>query len=206
MFKAIFRDMDLYKGIILASVALLPAVGWWAWSLQERISAGNIAVRKAQGRGGLLQQIGLLQRDMEEVHANKVGGITSDFRTFFQSQIFASSKNPLGSTDFTISTEQNRKVSSLRAIDSEVTIEFKKNGKDPYALPRDYINALLYNFENASKVWRLRHVRIRNESTERLVSQRRPPPPEFGDQWLLEKLVFARRSPDPTAVGSRRGR
>ena len=199
MFKAIFRDMDLYKGIILAAVAMIPAAGWWAWSLQQRIQAGEIAVRRAEGRSGLLQQIGTMQRDVEEVHRNKRQGIAGDYRTFFQSQIFKSSQTPLSASDFTISTEQDRKVSSLRAIDSEVTIEFKRNGKDQYALPRDYINALLYNFENASKMWRLRHVRIRNENTERLVSQKRPPPPEFGDQWLVERLVFARRSPDPSA-------
>ena len=199
MFKAIFRDMDLYKGIILASLVLLPAAGGWAWWVVGRIEAGEQARMSAERRDGLLHQIGSLQREVEEVQESKIqtgGGPGGGHRRVFQGQIFDSSPTPMRTSDFTIGTEQDRRVSQLRAIDSEVTIEFKRDGKEPYALPRDYITALLHNFENFSQVWKLRNLRIRNEEAQRLVGQKKAPPPELVDRWLVERLVMARRRPD----------
>ncbi len=154
----------------------------------------------AERRDGLLHQIGSLQREVEEVQENKLQtgntGQGGGHRRFFQGQIFDSSPTPMRTNDFTIGTEQDRRVSQLRAIDSEVTIEFKRDGKEPYALPRDYITALLHNFENFSQVWKLRNLRIKNEEAQRLVGQKKAPPPELVDRWLVERLVMARRRPD----------
>lgn len=199
MLKNAFRDMDLYKGIIFASLILLPAAGWWAWSLDNRIRAGERAIATAETT--LLREIGSLQTEVEEVQRNKLpgGGIsgTGDHRVFFQNQIRGSSTTPLSSSDFTITPETEVTVRRLNAVDSEVTIEFARSGREDYALPRDYIMALLFNIESAPpQVWKLRHVRLRNEDTQRLVTQKQPPPPEIGDTWLVDGLKYARRSPD----------
>lgn len=198
--RAVFRDMDLYKGIILASLVLLPAAGWWAWSLDSRIRLGEQAIRAAET--SVLQAIGSLQAEVEEVQRNKLpgGGIgtgTGDHRVFFANQIRGSSSSPLSSNDFRITPENDLRVPRLNAIDSEVTIEFKRSGKDDYALPRDYIMALLFNIESAQpQIWKLRHIKLRNEETQRLVSQKQAPPPEIGDMWLVDGLKYVRRSPD----------
>ncbi len=197
MFKVLFRDMDLYKGIILASLVLLPAAGWWAWSLQTSIEKGELARVEAEKPGGLLQSIGSLQRDIEEVKVNLQRGVGGDHRTFFQTRIIKSSPTPLSDDDYVIGVEVDRSLRSLNAIDSEVSIEFKRRGREAFALPRDYINALLYNFENPPSIWKLRYLKLTNDDTKRSGGRRGlAPPPELADSWLLDRLVYARRRPD----------
>ncbi len=197
MFKVLFREMDLYKGIILASLVLLPAAGWWAWSLQTSIEKGELAIRQAEGSGGLLQSIGGRQKEIEEVKANQRTVGTSDHRTFFQTRIIKSSPTPLSDDDYVIGVEVDRSLRSLNAIDSEVSIEFKRRGREAFALPRDYINALLFNFENPPSIWKLRYLKLTNEDIKGLGGRRGlAPPPELADSWLLDRLVYARRRPD----------
>ena len=48
------KTMDLYKGIILMSVLLLPAGGWWVSKLQTEIEQCEDALYQATKNGGML--------------------------------------------------------------------------------------------------------------------------------------------------------
>jgi len=41
---SLFRNMDAYKAVVVASLVLTPAAGWWAWSLNQDIALAQKAV------------------------------------------------------------------------------------------------------------------------------------------------------------------
>ena len=66
-----FRTLDLYKGLILGCLLLLPAAGYWIYSLQKRIEDCNRSIIVSTRAGGTLEQIGQLQRKMDTIKSNR---------------------------------------------------------------------------------------------------------------------------------------
>lgn len=203
-----FRKLDLYKGIILLCVVALPACGWWCWQQEKEIVACNDAIWKATKPGGLLEQIGALQKKVELVVENRVS--TSDAikmpRPYFDGQILAAASTGLTTTDYTLTDPKEEPAvmggGKQRAADFVVDVTWKR--KD-LALPLAFVYAVLFNCESGNKtgvsrdgqrsVWKLRDLEIVNATDEKSLTSYNTPPAELGDNWLIKKMTFARREP-----------
>ena len=203
-----FKEMDLYKGIILLSVVLLPLGGWWIHNLDGEIQKCEDSLRAATRRGGFVEDIGKLQKQIETVAQNRRsndGGI-QDPRTYFEGQILTVSSN-LKSDHFSPSAPRDEPVTIGRqkAVDKVVTINWGK-GKDRKEVKMDFVYAVLFNCESGARagggvvnaspsVWRLRSLKLANVTTEKLLSRKKTPPPELEDRWHIREMKFARREP-----------
>lgn len=213
-----FKNMDLYKGIILASLVLLPVTGFWCNSLNNEIKATRAAIDEAIKPGGLLEQIGSLQKKVELVESNRMS--TSDatrmHQTYFAQQIANSTRGPLAATDYDIAPSKEdvvRTGTKQVAIDHVVAITWGKPGasrKEPVS--RDFLFALLFNCESGARraseqssvqsIWKLRKLTIENATTETLLGKSAPPPPELEDKWFIRALEFVRREPKKEGRGT----
>ena len=63
--------LDLYKVVIVASLLLLPAVGWWIKTTRASIEAAERALTEATKPDGLLEEIGKLQKQLRTVEENR---------------------------------------------------------------------------------------------------------------------------------------
>ena len=195
--KKIFADMDLYKGIILFSALAIPAAGVFAYMTNERLVSAKKSMVDARKSRGDLEMIGEFQKRLEEIKKNSSRGNSGDqYRLYFERQITASATQGLKRSDFQISNEKPRKVAKLRAEDVEVTIAFKKDGKDEFPLPRSFINTVLRRCEgNSNGVWKVRQLKMRNKEVFENTRGKKAPPRTVADNWIINTLVFARRQP-----------
>jgi hypothetical protein len=207
----LFRSMDLYKGIIVLSLLLAPVGAWWVMSLRASIDETQKSITAATRPGGLLDEIGSLERGMDVVKDNRtIADSVSNPAIYFQGQILASAGGHISQSDFTVPPPQKKpgSVDKQRFIDYEQSVLFerKENGRNEMKLPRDFIWAVILNCEfglggassasaAANSVWKLRELDMTNAASEDLRGNKTPPP-ELTDDWLLKKLVFARRAPD----------
>lgn len=202
------RNMDLYKAIVLLSLVLLPLGGWLLNRQDEDIAACRKAIADATRPGGLIEQIGGLQRKVEIVVQNRhaMSDAIKDPGVYFQDQILAGVGSGLKSNDFTpmppreeVSTLKNSKQ---RVADFVVDINWLR--KDP--VPMDFIYAVLFNCESGARavsvgdpveqsVWKLRELVVENATGERLLSARKTPPPQLDDKWTIRRMSFVRREP-----------
>jgi len=204
-----FRKLDLYRGIILLCLVALPACGWWCWTLEQSIADCKDAIAKATRPGGLLEQIGALQKKVELVVENRVS--TSDAikqpRLYFDGQILTAASQGLTNTDYSLSDPKEESAQmgggKQRAADYVVDVTWKR--KD-LALPLAFIYAVLFNCESGNKtgvsrdgqrsVWKLRDLEIVNATDETIVNNSfKTPPVELEDRWFIKKMQFARREP-----------
>ncbi|MCK5942944.1 MAG: hypothetical protein KAI24_13285 [Planctomycetes bacterium] len=197
------KDMDLYKGIILLSVVLLPLGGWWISSLDEQIVQCEAALRTATKPGGYLEEIGKLQKQIEIVAQNRRSVSIEDPRTYFEGQILAVSPD-LKPDDFSPKAPKQDKetVGRQKVTDHVVEIDWGR-GSDRKEFKMDFVYAVLFNCESGASaggasdgppsVWRLRTLKLTNSSAERL--RQKTPPPELEDRWHIEQMAFARREP-----------
>lgn len=191
---SLFRDMDLYKGIIILSLLLIPgALGFVFW-VQGELQAAQAAVAAAERpRTGEIEKIGALQRQFETVDQNAASVRTSGGSpaVYFQNQITTSSKGTIGANDYEVSPEKTSAVPGRRdAQDQLVSINFRKG----LVLPRALIHALVFNCESAGvQVWKLRRLRVSNVEIAKLRNQ--APPQTVADDWEIGTLEFARRKP-----------
>lgn len=198
-----FKEMDLYKGIILLSVVLLPLGGWWINGLDAQIVSCQAALRTATKRGGYLEEIGKLQKQIEVVAQNRRAVSIENPSTYFETQIRAASPNLRGD-DFSPRqpTARPNTIGRQRVVDQVVSIDWGKS-KDRRDVKMDFVYAVLFNCESGARangvtggppsVWKLRSLKLRNASLER--SRGKTPPPELEDRWTIEKMEFARREP-----------
>jgi tellurite resistance protein len=206
-----FKEMDLYKGVILASVLLLPAAGWWIQKNRQGIEAANRAVVEATRSHGVLERIAELQRQIDIVESNRVNAsdATEQHSLYFQRQIYSSDKNrTLEKDDFSIGAVRPEAAytgnSRQRATDHVVEIQFAKRENKDKLLPREFLFAVLFNCESGARVggaapsiWKLRSLSIQNASVKDLAgTSSKTPPAEFEDQWIVKDLKFARREPE----------
>ena len=196
------RNFDLYKAIIFASVGLLPVVGGWAYWLSGQLDEAQAAVAAAKKQGGDLEEIGKWMKGIEE--QQKVNLNQQDAQevseVYFQRRILeglrnANSPGALKSSDFTV-TEGAPVPAGKGALDRLVEVKFRRGGKDAFPLRRDFLLAVLFNSEARSQAWKLRELKARNATLSDRAHQGKAPPAETGDEWFVEKLVFASRIPD----------
>jgi hypothetical protein len=208
----LFRDMDLYKGIVLASLVVLPLGGWLVKVQDEEIAACKKTIHDATKPGGLLEQIGALQRKVEVVVANKrsTSDAIKDPRTYMEGQILAAAGGPgagLKTTDFQPSEPKEERLvlpSKQPVTDHVVDITWLR--KD-LTIGMDFLWAVLWNCESGARqvgdqpqqsVWKLRELQLVNATDERALSQFKTPPPELVDKWSIKAMKFARREPRKT--------
>ena len=205
------KSMDLYQGIVLLSVVLLPAGGWWVNGLNHEIELCETALDDATRRGGFLEEIGELQKKIEVVAQNR--RTTSDAilypSEYFQEQIIQ--VNPsIKKNDFVPGKPNSRVMgvgggSKSQAREYEVAIAWGQSGRgrDPFLVQMDFIYAVIFNCESGAKrglsngspsVWRLRKLNIENEA-KRLWRSNKTPAPEMEDKWLIKSMTFGRREP-----------
>ncbi len=200
------KKFDLYKVIIIASLVLSPVAGGWAYWLQGRIAEGEKAIAQAKNPRGPLQAIGLLQQEIDGMRAKSGSAqAEADPRTYFDVQVSRSSQS-LRRTDFILNTLQDTRVSDLKAVDRQWSIEFKEGGKTPLPMARELITNILHNVEAHSPAWRLRTLHLKNRETRELRARGGKPPPEVSDEWFVDRMVFAKREPDPAQANRGRGR
>jgi len=188
--KNLFQNLDLYKVIILASLVLLPAVGFWAYRLNGEIELGRVAIRNALKEKGDLEEIGKYEKAVEEQKRNsdKEEGQES-YSVYFQKHIVHGAGR-LRRVNFEIGAPQENQVKG-KAIDTVVPIKFQDENK-ALALTRDEILAIVFNCESQSPAWKLQELSIRNESVG---AQGKAPPPELEDKWIVGSMKFVSRRP-----------
>lgn len=191
MFAKLFSNMDLYKGIILASVLLTPVAGFWAWSMNKEIQQGRTALQNTLKRGGEMETIGSFQKQIENQVKNTTGVIDTNYRTFFEQRVLESASEGLRRDQFVIGNKNETRIGTN--LDQSVEIEFK-SGQNRMELPRAFIQAVCFNVESNSQAWKLRELWIRNKDTLDLRANKAPPP-ETADIWRVDRLVFATREP-----------
>lgn len=201
------KTMDIYKGIVLVSVILLPLAGWWVSGLDTEISKSRYALRSATKSGGWLEQIGALQKKIEIVAQNRrtTSEAIENPSTYFEGQIMAVSQN-LRANDFTPGSSRpaNSKVGKQQVVDHAVDISWAK-GEAQKKFQMDFVYAVLFNCESGARrgmdangspsVWRLSKLTLENATGSAALRGKKVPDPEMQDAWLITTMQFARREP-----------
>ena len=191
-----FKDLDVYKIILLASILLVPGAWGYAWYKDGQVEDAKKALRlAANAQNGPLDRIGEVLTELETVQQNADRGQETDAKIFFQNQLISSDKSrSISPNDFAI--DENVPSSRGRAKktkDIDVDIKFLEKG---FKLSRGYLHALLYNCESQGlQIWKLRRLTIENAALKEL-KKNDPVPETVADDWLLSKLTFSRRVPN----------
>lgn len=199
------KNLDLYTVLIVLCVLLLPVCAWWCYNTNEEIKLCQSAVREASRPGGLLEQIGALQKKVEIVNQNR-GGSRLNPVGFIEGQIIAAASNGgLGSSDFGLNSPKEEPAtipgSKQKVSDYVVTVDWRRKDLE---VKLDFIEAVLWNCESgagvsgatgAPSIWRLRALEIVNMTDDKKTARFDTPPPELEDRWAIKKMQFARREP-----------
>ena len=199
--KNLFQNLDLYKVIILASVVLLPIVGFWAYHLEGQLKMGRIAIANATKRGGHLEEVGKYQEAVEKQVRNKSNGQGGEAAAIYFNKWIVNSAPRLKRTNFTFGTPQSKQVHQRKAVDTTLSIDFK-DGNKKLPLTRDELLAILFNAESQSPVWKLRSLAIRNVDI-RGSGGGRDPKATLEDKWDVQQMIFASRKPNTARTKGR---
>jgi len=199
------RNLDAYKVIVLVAALALP-LGWWqVKKLDQEIAACEQTIAAARRPGGLIEEIGQLQRKVEVVVQNKrsMSDSIKDPRTYFQGQLLQSGPG-LKANDFSIQ-DQKEEPGTLASKQPIVDYVVDITGwRKELPVKLDFLYAAIYNCESGASavseaaqqsVWRLRDLKVVNASDPTNFSGGKTPPPELKDEWLIQELKFARREP-----------
>lgn len=200
------KSMDLYQGIILLSVVLLPAGGWWVNELDNEIELCERALHDATKSNGFLEEIGELQKKIEIVAQNRrtTSDAIQDPSTYFEGQIMSVSTD-LKKNDFSPGSPKATpdSIGKQKVVDYVVDISWGR-GKQKQVVKMDFIYAVLFNCESGAKrgmasgppsVWRLRKLAIANAVGNEWFKRKKTPDPEMEDKWFINDMKFARREP-----------
>jgi hypothetical protein len=204
----LFQEMDLYKGIVLAALVLLPAAGFWVWTLDKQIQKTRAAANEAVRPDGLLERIGTLQMKINNVVANTSSDGVEQANTYFAGQIMITSGGVgLSENSFKflpVRTDPVKLSETQSATDHIVAIEFQRD----LILTRDFVQAMLFNCESGARgsgasqararqsIWKLRKFQMTNAGDgAKDFDAKNTPPPELQDKWIVRSLEFARREP-----------
>jgi len=202
------RNLDLYKAIVLLSLVLLPLGGWMIKRQDEEIAACKKAIVEATKPGGLLEQIGSLQRKVEVVVQNKrsMSDAIKNPGQYFEDQILAAGGSALKTNDFQPlpPKEENSTLKGGKQHITDHVVEITWTRKD-MTVPMDFVYAVLFNCESGAtkserdqvqqSVWKLRELTIVNATDERNLAAYKTPPQELSDKWIIKGMKFARREP-----------
>jgi hypothetical protein len=199
------KQFDLYKWIIIGSLVVMPVAGGWVYWLGQKIAEGERAVAAAtRPRTGELATIGRLLAEIQS-QAKSAGTQTAeDPAVYFDKEINKASGGTLERNAYHIVPVSAVPHRETKSLDRLYKMEFKRHNK-AFALGRDLVQAIVYMVEANSPAWRLRSLRLRNETiaAKQMQSSGIKPPPEIDDKWLVEKMEFARREPDINAATKR---
>ena len=195
MLGTLFKDMDLYKGIILASAVVLPAGGGGIYWLQQRIDTAESAIRAAERRGGELEAIGQAYKQLKTLaRSTRSGGemAKTQPRRFFEQQLVKGVS--LQPTEFSVSFSPGR-ASPKNTKDTVAKITFPKTGKQDLTLTQEQINVAIFNIESQSRgVWKLFNLSMSNADVQRRAKE--APKATLADKWVVKSLEFVMREPD----------
>ncbi|MEO0481596.1 MAG: hypothetical protein AAF196_19165 [Planctomycetota bacterium] len=193
-----FKDLDIYKVILLASILLVPGAWGYASFLDGKYKEAKTRHAAALRAGGVIHEIGRLSAQLESIKRNADRGVDQEPKLFFKNQIQNTDRSgQIKSTSFTVTTDDpsdrlRGRSSGRRSVDVTADIDFVE--KD-LTLSREYINALLFNCESQGvQIWKLRELSIENEALKGF----KPnviPPQTVENKWRINRLVFARRKP-----------
>ncbi len=213
------RSLDLYKVIVLLSLVLLPVGYLLVRQLDESIIACKRTVAEATRNGGLLDQIGALQRKVEIVDKNKTiaTGIVSQPRTYFEGQILGSAAagTNLKTSDFAPNeapAENTVLQKGKQAVtDHIVVVDWSsKDRSRELTVTLDFVYSVIFNCESGARsanraaaavadgqrsIWKLRELELVNMTDEQVFSRHRTPRAELADKWKIKNMKFARREP-----------
>jgi hypothetical protein len=210
------KEMDLYKGIVLLSVILLPIGAYYLSGLDKQLDDCRLALRNATKKGGYLEEIGRLQKKIETVALNdgSTKGAVENSKVYFETQIGLASNGKLSANAYRIVTPQPRTLKILKSKQSvtehKVKIEWGRPGQSGAdRLPKfkmDFIYAMLFNCESGAtdtrnsagglSVWRLKDLHLKNATMSGKNTRKGGvPDPELDDSWSIQTMVFARREP-----------
>ena len=191
--------LDLEKIIIILCLLGIPAVGVWIYSLNQGLEDARVAMGS---RTKLLREIHATHEQINKTkRANNDVNISSP-SVFFEKRLVASQ----GGGDGFIKAEQMRlkfdETSVRRAgagkvigKDTEAKVQFfEESGRKPLLLSRSFINAFIVNCESPAPVWRLRSLKITNKDFKE-AKKAAPKGLELLDNWFVDTMAFARRSP-----------
>jgi hypothetical protein len=206
----LFANFDLYKGVILASVLLLPGAGWWIQSTRNAIESANRALTEANKIGGLLEEIGKLNKQLKTVEENRVNTSSQTGSTdlYFEGQIFRSAMaGQLAKDQFKINPPREENVTTGQkqaARDIVVKIDWLPRSNKDFTFFRDFLFAVLFNCESSARsanseplpsIWKLYTLKITNATIAKSLAQQLAPPAELADEWIVREMAFARREP-----------
>lgn len=206
----ILQNFDLYKGVILASLLLLPAAGLWIRSTQNAIERADTAIFNATKPGGYLEEIGKLQKQLRTVEDNRASASTQtgDASVYFAGQIFRSaSSGQIDKNQFNIAPQREEPATTGKkqlVKDIIVKIDWAPRGGKEFTFSREFLFAVLFNCESSARgkdsaplpsIWKLSSIKIVNASASKLMTQQLAPPAELQDEWIVSNLQFARREP-----------
>ena len=196
-----FKDLDIYKVILLASILLVPAAWGYASFLDGKYEDAQKRHRAALRGGGVIHEIGQLSAQLESIKRNADRGVDQEPKLFFKNQIQNTDRSgQIKSTSFTVTTDDpserlRGRTGGRRHVDVTADIDFVE--KD-LSLSREYINALLFNCESQGvQIWKLREFSMENEALKGF-KPNAVPPETVEDKWKVNRLVFARRKPAST--------
>lgn len=196
------KSLDLEKVIILLSLLLLPAAGYWVYYLNGRIEKGQAALaRETAQPEGTIVEIHTLQQQITNTKRNLERASVGDPRVYFSQQITDAQKGvpTLSQEDFAIqvATDGSHFAKNTRKViaqDEAATIRFGR-GEDS-RVNRSTINAIIFNAESQSPIWKLRKLKIVNKEFGggggRTASA---PKLEMPDVWEILDMKFVRRKP-----------
>lgn len=206
----LLQNFDLYKGVILASLLLLPAAAYWIRTTQQAIERADNAILNATKQGGYLEEIGKLQKQLRTVEDNRAStsNQTGNSSTYFEGQIFRSaSSGQLDKNQFNIAPQREEPATTGKkqlVKDIIVKIDWMPRGGKEFTFSRDFLFAVLFNCESSARskdsaplpsIWKLQSIKIVNASASKLISQQLAPPVELQDDWIVSNMQFARREP-----------
>jgi hypothetical protein len=200
------RNLDLYKAIVLLSVVLLPVGAWLIKRLDAEIAACRRTIAEANRPGGLVEQIGSLQRKVEVVLQNKRSTTDAIIApgTYFEGQILAAGGAGIRVSDFQPrepKPEPWTLVPKQPVTDFVVDVDWVR--KD-MTVTLEFVYAVLFNCESGARqageaaqqsVWKLRELQLVNATDETVLNRNLTPPQELADRWVIRNMKFARREP-----------
>lgn len=196
--KALFRDMDWLKGLILFCVVASIGLGVWNYLLTKQVAETKRAwTRTQKDYSAIVAKTKQIQTLYEAL--DQQGGEDVDPLTYFQKQLTEQAKIPGAAYSFgdinpreTMIAGKGRK--STRVLQRVVPIRFQ-TGKNRKYVTREQVFVAAYNAEKNSKRWTLQSLKMRAKELLEGHSAKKGYPEELSDEWMVDKLEFVARQP-----------